>query len=276
MKKLLITSFAILATTVAGYSQATPIYREMSLLTGWNVYITNGTSIGPGTLGTPFTSKNGQILLALCTNVINGVSESNTPAPDAFVTDGVRLVPNANGDFVANAAIHILLNQTNLIPVALTNSAGQLFVGTTPTNAFPYQLAPPLYTPWPLVASQYPAYQYPATTNRYLGLPYVTSTNNLVFTFQRGWKYQLGLTKTYAVWDTSTNLFQFTYNGALVPGGAAWAVAGTPQTIVTNLPTSFTQGADLIRLASVSEPDGTGNEPSPYIINSMSVGQPQP
>lgn len=261
--------------TAMAQNSAAPVYTESSLLTGWNVYVTNANTIVVGTLGTPYTSLNGQILLANITNVINGVTQSNTPAKDAFNTAGVRLYPDVNGDIVANAAIHVLINQTNLIPVAMTNSQGYWFVGTMPTNGFPYQNIPPLYQPWPLIPNQY-SFTMPASTNLYLGLPTTTSTNNLVFSFQRGWTYKVGLGGTYTVWDTSTNLFQFIYNGALNAAGAMWPVAGTSQSIITNLPTTFTQGADRIRLYSITEPDGTGNEPSPYIINAISVGQPIP
>ena len=274
MKKLLISLGVVAGLTVSAQTGIIN-YKESSLLSGWNVYLTNSMTTGPGATNL-YTTQNGQILFANTNNTINGALNTNILAPDAFNLAGVKLSYDANGNFNANSAIHVLLNQTNLIPIAVTNSQGQWFVGTqATTNNYPYQNLPGNWVGWPLAASTYPAWMYPATTNTYLGLPSTTSTNNLTFYFQRGWSYPLGDNASYTVWDTGTNIFQFTYSGALVAGGAVWAVAGTPQTIITNLPTAFTQGADRVRCAGIVEATGTGNVPSVYILNALSIGQPQ-
>jgi len=279
LKKSLISIGVGLGLTVSGFAQTSgqPIYRDANLLNGWNLYITNGTAVGPGVALQTYTALNGQINLSLTNPVVNGVVQSNVVTADAFNTMGVKMLPDVNGDYNPTMAIHVLLNQTNLIPIAVTNAAGQYFVGTAPTtNSYPYQGITANYLPWPLGVLNGPIWMYPATTNLYVGLPSTTSTNNLTFYFQRGWTLPLGAGQTYTVWDTTTNWFQFTYNGALTGGGAALATGNTPVAIITNVPTSFTQGADRVRCAGISETTGTGNVPSVYIINALTVGQPQP
>lgn len=245
---------------IAGYAQTsgTPIYRELSLISGWNLYLTNGTTIGPGYINEPFTTFNGVIGNSLT----NYASNTNVTWGDAFNTDGVALPTDTTGNFVANCAIHVLLDNTNLIPVAVTNSFGQFFV----TNS------------WPLSPSQAPNWMYPATTNIYIGAVAGASTNRITLYFQRGWRYPLGLSKSYTVWDSVTNGFQFSVDGSTAyqsgTGGAGFVYAFS-----TNLPTSFTQGANRIRVAAIvcgTATGATGTAGGPQILNALSVGAPTP
>ncbi len=262
MKKLLI-SLALTASTFAAVAQnATPIHRELSLLTGWNLFITNGTAYGPGQLTNLYTLKNGQIVYGLTNQVVNGTVISNGITPDAFNVNGVSLLPDALGDINANAAVHYYLNNTNWIPIAVTNSQGQYFVLTQPTNGLPFQSqVPPNYTGWPLAVNTGPVWMFPATTNYYLLLPTTASSDSpITFYIQRGWRYSLGASTGVTVWDSATNSFQFT----VVP-------TGLPQAGATNLPTAFTQGANMFRCSAVSMVTGTNCA----ILNALSIGQPQ-
>ena len=256
MKKL-ITLLGLVAT-VATSSAAT--YKEQLLLNGWNVLLPTNTSVYVGETNTTFTYIHGEIFLSLTNNSINGTLSSNT-APDPFGVFG-KLASDLNGDVAANAAIHYYINQTNWIPIAVTNSQGQWFIYTGNTNGLPSGETVPA-AGWPLVPSQYPTYMYPATTNLYTALPNSSSTNLITFNFQRGWSVGSGGT-TITVWDTSTNLFTF----------AVLATGTTPLAGITNLPTTFTQGADRVRCTSIVGGVTINNGVS--IINQVSLGQPQP
>lgn len=244
MKKLL----AIGAAMGIALASHAAVYLEQPFINGWNLYATNGSTI-LGATNNLFTTVQGQIMYSLTNNTINGVVNTNLFTADAFDTSGNILAFNFNGDFQPNAAIHYALNFTNLIPVAVTNSQGQWFI----TNS------------WPLFTSQYPTYMYPATTNVYPSLPNASATNVVTFNFQRGWGYNLGVTP-YVFWDSSTNVFQFSVNG----NGFA-PVAG-----ITNLPIAFTQGANRVRLQSVVVAPNSSATGSGFIINQVSVGQPNP
>jgi hypothetical protein len=253
MKKLL-TSIALFATAVSLHAAS---YTETSLLGGWNVYATNGTPIVPGATNTLFTTYNGQVVYSLTNNVINGTLDTNAAAPDAL-SSAARLLSDANGDFVANTALHWYINNTNLIPVAVTNSQGQYFVYIGNTNGLPTAQTYPAVG-WPLVGNQYPTYMFPASTNLYPVPSLAVGTNSIIFYLQRGWTYPLG-SSSYTVWDTSTNIFSFTVNltGDIATSG------------VTNLPTTFTQGATKVRVAAITVSTNS------VLINALSLGQPVP
>ena len=268
MKKLIVLLTTGLALSSFGQTGIIN-YNEQSLINGWNLVLTNGMVLAPGVTNQLFTTTEGQIVYSLTNQTINGIANTNIVAADAFNTGGVMLRPDANGDYNANAAIHVYLNNTNWIPVAVTNSQGQWFVATAPTtNGYPFQNLSPNYVGWPLASSAYPAWQYPATTNLYPLLPSGLTTNILTFTFQSGWKYKLGNTASVTVWSP-TNQFQFTWDGSLMqtPGGQ-------PISITTNLPLAFMQGGNVIRCSSVSTTVGS-NARTAYILNVLSVGQPQ-
>lgn len=252
MKKLL-TSIALLATAMSLHAAS---YQEDSLLNGWNLYLTNGTASIPGATNQLFTTLNGQIVYSLTNNVINGTLNTNAAAPDAYGIANMK--SDANGDFVANTALHYYINYTNWIPVAVTNSQGQYFVYTGNTNGLPTAQTYPAYG-WPLVGNQYPVYQFPASTNLYPIPTLGVGTNLTTIYLQRGWSYPNG-SSSVTVWDTTTNVFSFTIaDTGIVP------VAG-----VTNLPTAFTQGANLVRIAAITVSTNS------VLINAISIGQPIP
>jgi hypothetical protein len=276
MKKIIVLLGFCVTLGVSAQNSANPVYRDLNLLNGWNLATTNAGTYAPGQSNIMFTLPDGQIALSLTNPVVNGVTLTNTAFPDAFNTAGVKIATDVNGDFVANAAIHVLVNNTNWVPVAVTNSQGQYFVYTGTTNGLPSQTFPTI--PWPLLGGGgYPSWMYPATTNTYAALPTGSTTNTLTFFVQRGWDYSLGNGSAVTVWDTSTNLFQFSANGATstfapTPGGPSF-------TIITNLPIAFIQGANRIRLAAITTyagDSGATKGQGAYIINAVSVGQPQP
>jgi len=228
-----------LVSLLAGVSMAASaaVYSEQPFVNGWNLYATNGASAVINNTNLLFTYIHGEIFFSLT----NNMGQTNVIAPNAF-DDFETVYSDVNADVNANAAIHYMFNYTNLIPIAITNSAGQYFVSNS----------------WPLLNSVWPTYMYPATTNVYPTLPSAAATNAVTFNFQRGWRFFNG-EKPYYIWDSSTNVFSFT-------------VAGTgPQAGITNLPTSFLQGAELVRMHSVYN-FGT----NAAIINQVSIGQWRP
>lgn len=247
MKKLITIGFT--ALTLAANAAT---YVEQSFFNGWNLYVTNGPSVanGIGVTNLLFTTAQGQIVYSLTNQVINGILNTNSIVGDAYDTGGNGLSFNLNGDIVANGAIHYAINYTNLIPIAITNSQGQWYTSNS----------------WPLQSSQYPIYQYPATTNVYPSLPNASDTNLVTLYFQRGWSYPLGNSTSYVFWDTSTNVFSFSITGT----------GFTPLAGITNLPIAFTQGANRVRLTSVLATTNTTGVSSGFIINQVSLGQPQP
>ena len=218
-------------------------YAEQSFFNGWNLFVTNGTAAVVGATNNLFTTPQGQVLYSLTNNSINGIVNTNGIAPDAFDTANY-LFADANGDINGNAAIHYLINATNLVPVVVTNSQGQYFITNT----------------WPLLSSQWPTYMYPATTNVYPQTVIGTYSSSVVFNFQRGWKFGYG-PAAYYVWDTTTNVFTFT--ATVAPGS-------TPVSGITNLPTSFTQGAELIRCHDITV------NTNAVIVSELSLGQWKP
>ena len=247
MKKLISLAAGLgLALTVSAAN-----YVEQPLLTGWNLYITNNGVAVVNTTNNLYTLLNGQVVYSMTNNLGN----TNTIWPDAFVAGGVSLKSDANGDYVANAAIHYYLNNTNWIPQVVTNAYGQYVISNN----------------WVLLPSLNPTYMPPATTNYYPGFLWSGLSNSITFNIQRGWKYNNG-SYSIVVWDTSTNLFSFsvseTFSGAVTP------VSG-----VTNLPTVFTQGADFFRCQSITcttngASGGAGT--NMVLVNALSIGQPQP
>ena len=241
MKKLLI-ALALAVATVAPAA----VYTDQNFLNGWNLYVTNSTAGNAaatvGGTNNLYTYIHGEVYYSLTNNMGN----TNAIAPDAFDVPGNVIYADANGDVNANAAIHYYINNTNWIPIVVTNSQGQYFVTNT----------------WALNTSQWPTYMYPATTNYYPSLPNASATNLITFNFQRGWQYGIS-TSPINVWDTSTNVFQFSVN----------ANGFNPVSGITNLPTSFMQGANLVRLQSVLVATNTTAVSSGLIINQISLGQ---
>ena len=244
MKKLI--TIVALATAFAFSSNAAN-YVEQSLLNGYNVYAPTNSTLAIGQTNIEYTYLHGEIIYSLT----NYLANTNSFYPDAFDPTATFIHSDANGDVNPTVAIHWLLNATNLIPVVITNLQGQYFITNT----------------WPLAGPQYPTYMYPATTNLYPLLPNVNSTNLITFFFQRGWTINQS-TPRVTVWDTSTNVFQFQINGA------TYGAAGVPFAGITNVPTSFLQGANTIRLSTVVVGATSTAVPNgPYLINQVSVGQ---
>ena len=233
MKKILTSAIVALALPLMA-----AVYSEQPLINGWNIFVTNGTPAITGNSNILYTYIHGEVFNSLNNN--NG--NTNSYAPESIDSTGVPVYANANGDIVANAAIHYYLGNTNWIPQVLTNSQGQLYVSST----------------WPLNTAQYPANMYPATTNVYPRID-ASGTSTATFNFQRGWSAN-GAAGAPIIWDSVTNLFTF---------GVATA-GTTPVSGSTNLPTAFLQGATYIRLHSISL------SASNTIVNQISVGQWKP
>lgn len=254
MKKIILS--VLMASTLSTFAASTtPLFREDPLLNGWNLAVTNATTYGPGQTNNLFTTINGQVVYSLTNQTVNGASNTNIIAGDAFDTMGSALPTDANGQKVANCVVHVIMNNTNFIPIVASNSIGQWFT-----------------TNWLLSPSQTPNWMYPATTNYYYALG-AHATNTVQVFMQGGWTYSIGLGKSLVVWDVNTNLFQFTVNPAAIfptPG------TNTVGTLATNLPTAFTQQYNRIRVAGIvvgANVSGLGDN---EIINQISIGAPQP
>jgi hypothetical protein len=243
MKKLI----TIVAAAAVALSVNAANYVEQSLLNGYNVYAPTNSTLAIGQTNIEYTYLHGEIVYSLT----NYFANTNSFYPDAFDPTATFIHSDANGDVNPTVSIHWLLNATNFIPVAITNSQGQYFITNT----------------WPLAGPQYPTYMFPATTNTYPLLPNANSTNLITFFFQRGWTINQS-TPSVTVWDTSTNVFQFQINGA------TYGTAGAPLAGITNVPTSFLQGVNMIRLSTVVVgATSTVVTNGPYLINQVSVGQ---
>lgn len=229
MKKYILLLLAVASLTV---NVRAIEYTEQNLLTGWNLWVTNGLVAIPGQTNLVYTDIHGAIVYSLNSSM----GQTNSIAADAF--DVASLVSDKNGVPVANSAIHLYVNNTNWIPIAITNYAGQYYVTSS----------------WPLLPSKWPIYMFPATSNTYPAAVPGATANTVLITFQRGFIYSLG-TRSQTVWDTSTNVFSFT---ASVPSGAPYA-------LTTNLPASFIQGASKLRVAGIT---ATTN----LLVNQISVG----
>ena len=251
MKKTLLKLMAVasvLCITATAFAQVgvAPQLRFNPLLSGFNVQVPIGATVGLGTSNVLNTTYAGQILFSLTNNTVNGVLQSNIFTGDAFKT--ATLVCAADGSLPANAAVQILIGNTNLIPVAVTNSVGQYFV-----------------TNWVLANNSYPNWMYPGTTNGYNGVT-ATSTNVLTVSLYRSTTMKLaggvGASNTPDVpmWETTAG-FSFT----VAPNGV------TPVSIITNLPAGFLQGAKVVKCTIAS----TGTGGTPILVNQVGIMQPQ-
>jgi hypothetical protein len=285
MKKLILSGLgALMLVAPSCFGQAAPqaIYHETPLLNGWNVWLTNATTVYVGESNVLYTTPQGQVVYSL-DNITNwtGVN-TNSIAPDPFnravqmlsdasgnigsypiVGQGGSVTNEYNSTYLSGLAIHVLMDNTNFIPIVTTNAQGQWYIpptGTYVTN-YLWSLGGLAYGGWPPLQTQWPQYLYPATTNTYPS--FVTSTHSAVFCFQRGWNFGTVTTPNY-VWDSTTNTFIFT---------ATQAAGDVPQVVITNLPTSFVIGAQFIRLNSVSD---SGSSAGVTLVNGVWLGQYAP
>ena len=213
MKKLI-----SLGLLVACITASAATFKVQPLINGYNLYVTNGTVNIVGTTNNEFTTYQGVIAYSLTNNVGN----TNVVWPDAFDA-ATYISADANGLINTNAQITVYINNTNWIPIAITNLQGQYF----PSNS------------WPLFSSQYPVYMYPASTNLYPSLPNASDTNMLVFNFQRGLTVIPGINGGLGVvlWETTTNSFAQGVIGA----------GDKPATFTFTPPNSWFAGWDKFR-----------------------------
>lgn len=255
MKNKIIVGLTSLLLPFAAMAQtaAVPVYRFLPFFTGFNVQVPTNTIAGMGVPNLLFSDPQGQNVFSLTNNIINGTTITNTIAPDAFRTIGLR--SDVNGDINANATVIIAVNNTNLIPIGVTNSFGQYFV-----------------TNWPLAVQQFPNWMYPATTNVF---PLVDlSDTNLVTVslfkvtdIRGGFGTELATSTPQLVETTSS--FSFSFNPNLITG----------QVVYTNLPAGWLQGARNVRATITVAPNsaaGTGANPAGILINQLGILQPQP
>lgn len=265
-----------LVATVASAQTTTPLPRFLPLLSGYNVLVLSNavpaigtvTGVGLGTTNVLYTAYNGQILYSLTNNSINATLNTNFVAKDAFQT--VDISPDNNGDINANASVWIMIGNTNLIPIAITNSVGQWFVPSLP-NTTNYATAA-WATAWPLAPSTGPSWMSPATTNTY-PLFDPKSTNTIVVTLYRAPTLKLSgglgsdLSPAVPMWETSS-AFSF----AVTQTGLNTVVC-----VSTNLPIGWLQGARHVYATVQLPPNLSTNLPtSGVLVNQLGILQPQP
>ena len=248
-KKLIgVAASLALASSVFAQSTATPIMRFIPLLTGYNVLLATNVTSGLGVTNILFSNPQGQIVYSLTNNSYNGTLNTNLTVGDAF--KAVTFAVDVNGDINANASLFISVGNTNLIPVAVTNSFGQYFV-----------------TNWPLAQAQYPNWMYPGTTNLYPAFTAAQSTNQLTVTLIagigdiRGTGYGPVIGNPYPLWETTG-----TFTCVVTPNGV------TPVNLFTNLPTGFLQHAHKVYATITPTVGGTGNG---ILLNQLGILQPQ-
>jgi len=259
MKRILISLLTILPIVAFAQASASPVYRFMPLLSGYNVALTTNVTYGVGTTNAEFTTYQGVIEYSL-TNNIGG---SNVWG-DAFKY-GV-LLPDSQGDYVANAQVCVYAGNTNWFPIATTNAFMQWYIppaGFTNTGYFTTA-----YAGWPLAMSGYQPWMYPATTNTYPGYSGVF-TNTITVNLYRapaatpnGTTAEVG--PAQPLWETTPGL-SFTVT----------VIGVTPVYFQTNLPATFLQGGPRIKatvtVASYAFGQGFGT-----MLNQLGLGQPQP
>jgi hypothetical protein len=269
MKKLLISGFLAVGLTLSFTASpqvgATPLFKFLPLLSGYNVALPNGTNLTIGSSNFLYTTTKGQVVYPYSST---GIS-SNTVAPDAFQMQ--TLSADVNGDIAANASVFIYLGNTNWIPVVTTNSVGQYFVAPP---GFTNASITTAYAGWPLAAGNgYPNWMYPATTNYYGLYNSSVGTNTVVVTLYKspstspsgGIGPNLGPTPTFAnqMWEsTSTFSFSLNYN----------TTNGTVVGFSTNLPTAWLTGAKHVYASILN----LGTNSVGVLINQLGISQPQP
>jgi hypothetical protein len=274
MKKHLLKLLAVLllgTMTATAQNNGLNISKFLPMLNGYNVLASTNAvqtaGVGYGSTNVLYTTFVGQILYSLTNNTVNGTAQTNIVAADAFKLGAISA--DANSDINANAAFAIYVNNTNWIPIAITNVLGQWFVPTA-ANTTNYATAA-WATVWPLAQSQYPSWMYPATTNLYPQIG-AASTNLVTVSlyrelFQNPFSANYGPTiggNTIPSTFETTSAFSFSFN----------ANGATPVAIITNLPTGWMQGCRRF-YAAVSV--GTNQAQNQYVlINSMGLIQPQP
>jgi hypothetical protein len=269
----------LVATAAFGQSGTTETWRFLPLLSGYNVQVppTNG-AVGLYSTNVLYTKYSGQVLLSYSNNA-NGGLPTNSMAPDAFQV--AELVPDANGDINANAALWIWLQNTNWIPLAATNAFGQWMV---PPPGFTNPAVTTAYGGWPLApASGFPNWMGVASTNYYPQWGLNGWTNNLyiylysapAMKLSGGVGNDLGL--TVPTWETVPS---FVTNIAL--SSANVGNGTTPYVTHFNLPISLLQGGRHFYVAfsqsnsiagNVSANSGTNV--TPILVNQVGLLQPQ-
>lgn len=243
---MLLSPFAALAQ-----QSATPVMRFIPFFTGYNVQVPTNTVAGIGVTNLLYSNVQGQNVYSLTNQNVNGTVITNSISGDAFQQIGLKA--DVNGDIVANAAVVVYVNNTNLIPIGVTNSFGQWFV-----------------TNWPLAVSQFPNWMYPATTNLF---PQVTSadTNLVTINLYRVTDIRGGFGNALAVntpqmVETAAS-FSFSFNPTSTTNGV----------IYTNLPVAWLQGARQVRATiTVGANGGNNNNAEGILINQLGILQPQP
>lgn len=247
-----------LGLTVLAQNAATPHLQFSPLLSGYNVLVlsniidgvTGSPGVGIGTTNVVFTTYAGQILYSLTNNVVNGVVNTNLTTKDAFQT--VKVLPDVNGDINANAAIWYMFNNTNYIPIAVTNSFGQYFV-----------------TNWPLAQSQYPNWMYPGSTTLY---PYFSGSASNAITVQlfkqpSGRLNGSSVGPTIPFWETTS-----TFSFSVVLSSATTPVVGS-----TNLPVGWLQGGnDVTAVIILPANMSTNAATTGVLLNQLGLLQPVP
>ena len=251
MKKLI--SFGLMLVGLVSAQAAN--YSYQNFLNGWNLCVSNNTTVTAGYTNNLFTYYHGEVYNSFTTN---GVGNTNNLAPDAFVSSGVDLFADANGDVVSNAVIVAYIGNTNWIPVVTTNTAGQYFI---PPAGFTNLAITTAYAGWPLASGMLSTYMYPATTVAYPAFTTAVSTNTLTFNFVRSTgPVVMGVA---SVWETTAS-FTFT----------ATQTGIAPLVVMTNPPVSWLSGGRIAKLASVVSANDSVNAIS--LVNYVGIGQWKP
>lgn len=279
MKKLLTTLgfIGLVAVSALGQNSSAPQFRFLPLFSGYNMLVPTNLTYGPGVLpqagvsvtatNVLYTAYNGQILYAYSNNINGGLS-SNGFAADAFKI--VRLVPDNNADVNANASVIISIGNTNYLPIVATNSTGQFFIPTVTTNgAFPF-LAGPNPTIWPLGNSSGPNWMFPATTNFYPS--FATGTNPVVVSLYRAHAARLNGGGDASP-GNNTYIFETSSAFSFTVASPVGAVGSTVQTVITNLPIAWLQGANFVAATITATASGASSQG--VLVNQLGLLQPQ-
>lgn len=247
MKKfiaVIAASFALVASVFA-QADATPQFKFIPLLSGYNVLVgtNDGFTAGLTVTNVEFTKYNGQILFSLTT--------TNSAIPlDAFKIGSFK--PNHNGDSAnANASVVVYLGNTNQwVPIATVSNLASATVAVLATN-------------WPIAASG--NNQFFVGTNLY---PQIFGKNPILITLYRvplrsaNGGAAGGSNPAFNVPET-TAAFSFTVT----------ANDATPVCLITNLPSTWMQGANDVYCTVTNQAVSTGGHYQ--LINQLGILQPQ-
>lgn len=264
MKKLITLAIAVV---LAASAHAANI-KLFSLLNGYNVLIQTNITVGFGNSNIFYTTIQGQAVYSWTNNTVFTTSGSNTAttivqsnlvANDAFKP--IDLFPDANGDYNSTATLVLYTGNTNWSPNNYwqTNANGLVYLGTNVVGSY-----------WPLAASIFPNWQYPATPNAYPTLSAANESNTITISLYPGSgnpSSSADVPASYPVLYSSTAIWSATYVVA----------AGIPNCVMTNIPAvSLQQMRKVYATITCSGPTSGMTTSTNEIVNFIGIYQPVP